>query len=460
MAFTVTDLANGTSITSGTTLSTGGTVTGTVANHDWFVVIVGCNTSEAISSVTDSVGNTYTQRALGTYSPGAVVEVAIYTAPVTTDITNGTITVTWASNHIARTIQVYRVRPGASQTVNFSTSGTSAGATSTSTSIGPISVANTDVIFCGTSILNSATITGDSDTTNGSWSTLVTRLADTASGTDDQLGAQYKITTGSGNQTWTATFSNSHTISAYVALTLTAQSIVAGAGSYSLTGTAATPIHTQKITAGAGSYALTGTAATLKEARKVTAGDGSYALTGTAVTLTKLFGSKTLSLGAGSYAITGTAATPKHGWKVIAEVGSFSLTGTAASLKWADPGGSSDGRARIPHVGDGYAYDKAARDKLWRQKQKAKRNLRGFLDATWDGKEYVEPIDLEEMSDAERTAYFLKQREQALAIYQAQQAAAAEQERQRQLGVQMGQQMLKQQAADDEDAAASILMGD
>lgn len=105
--------------------------------------------------------------------------------------------------------------------------------------------------------------------------------------------------------------------------------LTADAGSYALTGTAATLRHNYPLIAGAGSYALTGTTAALKHGWAVAAAAGSYALTGTAATLRR---NLPLVAGAGSYSLTGTAASTLHGWKVTAAAGSYALTGTAASL--------------------------------------------------------------------------------------------------------------------------------
>ena len=122
MAATITSIGNG---TGATTPNTGATVTGTVANGDWFVVIittVGHATDPPFASVTDTAGNTYTARVnfdSGDVS-GSGAALSIFTAPVTSDITNGTVT-----GHRSYTatyssiIQVYRVRPSAGGVISF-----------------------------------------------------------------------------------------------------------------------------------------------------------------------------------------------------------------------------------------------------------------------------------------------------------------------------------------------------
>lgn len=53
------------------------------------------------------------------------------------------------------------------------------------------------------SINGTTSATGDSDTTNGTWST-VQSVGTTVGSIDTKIGTQYKITTGSGNQSWDA----------------------------------------------------------------------------------------------------------------------------------------------------------------------------------------------------------------------------------------------------------------
>lgn len=105
--------------------------------------------------------------------------------------------------------------------------------------------------------------------------------------------------------------------------------IIAGAGSYALTGTAATVKHGWRPAADVGSYALTGTAAAARKGYMVAAGAGAYAVTGTAASVLH---KDVLAAGAGSYVITGTAASVLHSWKAAAGAGSYSITGSDVTL--------------------------------------------------------------------------------------------------------------------------------
>jgi hypothetical protein len=109
----------------------------------------------------------------------------------------------------------------------------------------------------------------------------------------------------------------------------TAKVLIAGSGSYSISGTAASLLQARKVVAAAGSYALTGTDAALRAGKTLAAGAGSYAITGTNANL--LHASKVTAV-AGSYAINGTAATLLHQWKVTVAAGAYTINGTDAAL--------------------------------------------------------------------------------------------------------------------------------
>jgi hypothetical protein len=314
MAATITDLAGGTSTSSSSSYTSAATVTATAADRDWLVVIVGVANSGTLnlSSVTDSAGNTYTERATRQYTPfpGIGGCFGVYTTEVTSDITNGQVTVNLSSSSANKAVQVYRFRPGTGEFASYIEGATFAGSTATSHSVPSISVTDADTIFCFAGISDDSTWTGDSDTTNGSWSTLVTRIA--ASATPDvNLSSQYKTVTATGNQTWTVTGPSRPGVPGYIILRSDVpSSIEALAGSYAITGTAASVLHGWRVAAAAGSYAVTGTDADLDKGQ-------------------------TLHTDAGSYAVTGTAASLKHGWKVAAAAGSYAVTGTAATVSWS-----------------------------------------------------------------------------------------------------------------------------
>lgn len=334
MALTITDAGNGTSTSSGASVSTGSTVTAAIG--DWLVAIVaadnaGTNGDPSLSSVSDSQGNTWTQRALINNDPGAAnagATLGIFTAPVTNALSSDTVTANFSPNTTCKAIQVYRVQPGSGEAVQFvAADATGTTGNNTTHSAGTVSVTNGDTIFGAAAIEARDAITGDSDTTNGSWSSILSRLADTgATATSMTCSSQYKTVSSTGNQSWACTTgANRDSARSYLILR---------------------PVVLKILDAGTGSYALTGTAAATKLGRKVAAAAGSYALTGQTAALRKTW---KIAADAGSYSLGGQSAGLVHGWKVAAGVGSYTLNGQDASLTL------SAGDKQI--VADAGAYD-------------------------------------------------------------------------------------------------------
>lgn len=213
LPLTISDSGNGNSTSSGATVATGSTVT--AATGDWLVALVagdnnGTNGAASLSSVSDSQSNTWTQRALITNDPGAAAAgatIGVFTAPITNALASGTVTANFSPNTTFKAIQVYRVQPGAGNQVVFVAADTSGVTTNATThSSNTVSVTSGDTIFGAAGIEDRGTITGDSDTTNGSWSTIITRLADGGGvGTSMSCSSQYKTVSATANQTWDIT---------------------------------------------------------------------------------------------------------------------------------------------------------------------------------------------------------------------------------------------------------------
>jgi hypothetical protein len=211
---TITDLANNRDTTSSATLVTGATVTANAG--DWLVAIVAADNAGAagissISSVQDSAGNGWTQRALinrtaaNATNDGA--SLGIFTGQVINAPSGGTVTANFSPNTTSKAIEVYRVQPGAGEAVQF-VAADAAGLTGSTTTHNAniVSVSSGDTIFGAAAIESNLVLTADSDTTNGSWSSLIRRLADTTiDATSMQCASQWKTVTGSGNQDWAVT---------------------------------------------------------------------------------------------------------------------------------------------------------------------------------------------------------------------------------------------------------------
>lgn len=224
---TISDLGNGTSTSSSATVVTGSTITASVG--DWLVAIVaadnnGTNGAVSLTSVTDSASNTWSQRALINQDPGAAAAGAtlgIFTAPITSAPSSGTVTANLSPNTTSKAIQVYRAVAPAGCSVAFinadATGTTGASAASASATV---SVTEDDTIFGGVAIETSAPgPAGDADSTNGSWSTAVVRSAGTGTNATSMVAlAQFKTVTATGNQTHDATFSSTDWAAAYLIL--------------------------------------------------------------------------------------------------------------------------------------------------------------------------------------------------------------------------------------------------
>jgi hypothetical protein len=217
MAASVTSGGQATSTVAGATLTSSANLTAAIG--DYVVVLVaasndGSGGAASISAtMTDSDGvNVYTRRALINHDPGAAgggATLAIFTAPVTDALTSAQVTANFSPDTDQRAMQVYSVTPGASEVISFRTVDTTGETGSVTThSAATVACIAGDIIFCGAAIEANDAITGDADTTNGSWNS-VTRLAD--GGTDATAmtcHASYKIVTGAGDQSWAATTAN------------------------------------------------------------------------------------------------------------------------------------------------------------------------------------------------------------------------------------------------------------
>jgi hypothetical protein len=115
-----------------------------------------------------------------------------------------------------------------------------------------------------------------------------------------------------------------------VTYTITAYTLSAEGGSYSITGQTAALKAARKLPASPGSYTLTGQAAALRAARKIAVESGSYLLTGQTAILRSI---RKMAAEEGSYVLTGQAVALKLARKIAAGAGSYSLTGQDAVLR-------------------------------------------------------------------------------------------------------------------------------
>lgn len=209
---TISDLGNAGSTSSTATLVTGSTIT--AASGDMLVALVAADNNGAsgvasLTSVQDSQSNTWTQRALINYTPGSSAAdgatLGIFTATVSNALSSGTVTANFSPNTTSKAMEVYLASPSAGCSVAV-IDADSTGNTGSSTVpfANTVSVTSGDTIFATAAIEDrGGTVTADSDTTNGNWSTIINRLGDTGSaGTSQFSSSQYKTVNATGNQTW------------------------------------------------------------------------------------------------------------------------------------------------------------------------------------------------------------------------------------------------------------------
>jgi hypothetical protein len=165
--------------------------------------------------MTDSVGNTYTNRTLANRDPGSADEgttLGIWTAPVTTAITGGTITANFSPNTTVKVALVKKATPATGEQVNFGSVGTAQTGTDRTPSYTTASITSGHTVIFAVAAEQDDPVIGDSDTTNGAWSAVYGANADDGGSSDSQsVASQAKTVTGTGTQTWNVQLKLSNT---------------------------------------------------------------------------------------------------------------------------------------------------------------------------------------------------------------------------------------------------------
>jgi hypothetical protein len=144
------------------------------------------------------------------YDPGASsagIEIAAYTAPIVTQVTTSdNVTVTIATTVANRLAIIWEVS-GAGGTPTYVASAPvsdllTSGQTGTAVSVTSSSITSGDAIIAWNGGRDTTALSAsDTDTTNGSWSTVVSLGAAAA----NRLATQNKVVTGTATQTWDLT---------------------------------------------------------------------------------------------------------------------------------------------------------------------------------------------------------------------------------------------------------------
>lgn len=180
------------------------------------------NTLISPTTASGSDGSTWTIRPNSLFDNGAAsagVEVVIYTSNSTSLTTAQSITVTWTSTTpTAKAWTLTEVGKSAGNIIIVRTSNVNIGATTGTPTFASDPTVNSGEMIIGMGGAESAnTWTGDSDTTNGSWSTQQSNAAGTGA-TGMSITTQRKIVTATGTQAYNPTLTSADVMLAYVIL--------------------------------------------------------------------------------------------------------------------------------------------------------------------------------------------------------------------------------------------------
>lgn len=220
MALTVSQAGNNYRTSSGSSVVVSSV---TAAVGDVLVVVIGADNNgisgvSSISSVTDSASNSYTLQSSTTNSPSATaadgVTLAFYTTTLNAALNSGSVTVNLSPNTAEVGVLVWRVVPAVNERIDVSEVGAGATGTGTSHTITSGSVGINSVVIGGVGIESSSgTITGDSDTTNGTWSSAYQQTQ-----SNIKVSSQYKAVTATATQTFNGTNTSSDWAANYLVL--------------------------------------------------------------------------------------------------------------------------------------------------------------------------------------------------------------------------------------------------
>ena len=229
MALTRTALGSGQNTTAQT--STSFLVGGSVAVGELLVFTVAADnsvtggTSPMPTTVSDNKGNVYVRRQTVVNNPSATantgVAFAIYTSNVSVALVNtDTVTVNWSASTTSKAGFFQKVAAAAGFYPKYRTGATLTG-TSSLPSMTTGSITNAEIVICGIGIESNTTVTGDADTTSGTWATASGNAANTGTaGTSITVSSQSKIVTATATQTYNPTLgAAANTALAWIAIT-------------------------------------------------------------------------------------------------------------------------------------------------------------------------------------------------------------------------------------------------
>lgn len=159
--------------------------------------------ADPFSSLTDIAGNTWTSRIAVLNDPGAANAgsvLRIFTSQLANSV--NTLTMTFSTSVTAKAFDIWEIQSNAGGTVTYLT-GASATGNATTQTITTSSISTNDIVYAVLGQEGNGTRTGDSDTTNGSWTNFSTGFGTTTGG--QELIGGLKLVTGTGTQTYNPT---------------------------------------------------------------------------------------------------------------------------------------------------------------------------------------------------------------------------------------------------------------
>lgn len=202
MALTVTNLNTAARTTTSSTLEVPGITAGV---GDWLYIAVAADNSDTgggpslLPTLTDSSGNSYTNRVLATRDPGDVNQgttLGLWASRVAVAVADGVLTVEFSPDTPVTAAVVQRVQKSSDaeilvRSVGTALSGAASGATALM-SIGTVLAG--DAVFVAIAAETSLAITGDTDTLGGPWSAVYQRAGNAGSTSLSQaVATQYKV---------------------------------------------------------------------------------------------------------------------------------------------------------------------------------------------------------------------------------------------------------------------------
>jgi len=365
MSLTFTDIGTGGSTASASTYGYAGTSGITAAVGDMVVLGVAADNSgtSGVSStsatITDAAGNTWIRQSVVNNTAGVVNDgttLSIFTSLITNALSAATVTLNFSPNTPSKIVAGLRIQPGSGETIIVESVGPGVTGNNTTFSTGNVAVTNGHTIIGFAAVESRGAFTGDSDTTNGSWSTMQSGTASTGTGSTSQdIATQHKTVTADGNQSWDPTMGSAQDFALnYLIVYGVSLGVGAAAGTGAAAGVGAAT--DASVGAAAGTGAATGVGASTAASAGASSGTGSASGVGAATVAASGAASGTgTATGTGASTAAAAGAAAGVGAASAIAAGTFSAAGSAAGQGAASGAGAATTAAAGAASGTGTA---------------------------------------------------------------------------------------------------------